>query len=133
MGWAFNREASAPEWEPASNEEFVEIVMRGATRFIPGLRQYLASIPTPIVHYSGYYTRTPENLPLIGPLGVENAFIVSALAGYGTMAACAAGDLCARWVLDKPLPKFAHALSSARYDNQELMAELAAFFSRGIF
>ena len=83
LGWAFNREKQAPRWDPMADDRFPEIVVRGASRFIPALGAYLDDVPGPIHHYAGYYTRTPENLPLIGPLGVDNAFVVSALAGYG--------------------------------------------------
>ncbi|MEM7360826.1 MAG: FAD-dependent oxidoreductase [Pseudomonadota bacterium] len=131
MGWAFNREPSSPEWDPASNDEFVEIVMRGATRFIPGLTQYLASIPTPIVHYSGYYTRTPENLPLIGNTEYQDLFLMTGFAGYGTMSACAAGELLANIMGQYTLPGYARYLAPGRYDNAQLMSELSAISSDG--
>jgi glycine/D-amino acid oxidase-like deaminating enzyme len=90
LGWAYNRQVQTPRWDPATDERFPEIVIRGASRFIPALNVYLDDLPGPVHRFAGYYTRTPENLPLIGPLGVENAFTISALSGYGTMAACAA-------------------------------------------
>src|SRR3712207_6871509 len=43
-----------------------------------------------------------------------------------TMAACATGALCAAWVAGAERPPYAQALSPARYDDQPLMAELAA-------
>lgn len=131
MGWAYNREASTPEWEPAPNEEFVEIVMRGAARFIPGLAQYIDNIPTPIVHYSGYYTRTPENLPLIGESECENLYLLTGFAGYGTMSACAAGELIADIIGQNSLPNYAQYFAPQRYQDAELMAQLAAINGDG--
>jgi glycine/D-amino acid oxidase-like deaminating enzyme len=60
------------------------------------------------------------------------AFMAGALSGYGTMAACASGALCAAWVAGAKLPGYAAALSAARYNDGALMAELAAPGSKGI-
>ncbi|MEZ4660117.1 MAG: hypothetical protein R2911_21375 [Caldilineaceae bacterium] len=78
------------------------------------------------MHYGGYYVKTPENLPLIGPLAVPGAFMMGALAGYGTMAGCAAGELCAAWVADGARPAYAQALSPARYADGDYLAQLGA-------
>ena len=75
---------------------------------------------------------TNENWPLIGPLGVDGAFICGALSGYGCMAACAAGSICASWVADGDLPDYAKQLSLARYDDGDLMAEIMNSPSKGI-
>ncbi len=75
---------------------------------------------------------TRENWPLIGPLGRDGAFVVGALSGFGSMAACAAGSLVARQILGKPLPDYAQQLGLARYDDQALMAQLASTSNRGL-
>ena len=43
----------------------------------------------------GYYTKVPDNLPLIGPVpgAPEGAFMCAGLSGYGLMASNAAGSL----------------------------------------
>ena len=41
----------------------------------------------------GYYIKTRENRPLIGPLPVEGAYVSGAFSGFGVMASCAAGEL----------------------------------------
>lgn len=53
----------------------------------------------------GYYTKTAENVPLIGPApgpagqgGVAGAYVCGAVSGYGIMAAHAAGELLAAHV-----------------------------------
>ncbi len=63
----------------------------------------------------------------IGPMGVEGAFMNCALSGYGTMAACAAGELCAAWVAETELTFYARSFSTRRYDDDALMAQLRAF------
>jgi len=76
------------------------------------------------VHYAGYYTKTKENLPVIGPLDVEGAYIVGALSGFGTMVSCAAGELVAAWVAGGELPDYAQHLSPGRYDDAAYIASL---------
>lgn len=117
---------------PPDDFEFPNIVLRGASRFIPGLSQYVDNPPTPIVQFSGYYTRTPENWPVIGPLLQHpGLYIVGALSGYGTMTANAAGDLIARWVTGDTLPEYARHFSPERYADPEILAEINAIQSDG--
>jgi len=132
LGWALNRAATPPRRDPTFDPHFPEIVLRGAARLEPQLRAYYGALPGARHHYGGYYTMTPENWPLIGPMGFEGAFVAGALSGFGTMAACAAGALCAAWAAGDPLPEDAAALSPARYDDPELMEALRAAPSRGI-
>lgn len=132
LGWAFNEEISEASHEPKLNEHFPEIVLRGAARLNPRLKTYYGRLPRNKVHYGGYYTMTSENWPLIGPMGIKGTFIAGAFSGFGTMAACAAGDLVARWLLGRPLPDYAEALSLARYQDAALMKDLNSAKSRGI-
>ena len=125
LGWAFNERAAAPEWNPSLDPHFPEIVLRGASRLHPSLERYVGKLPRRRHHYGGWYTMTAENWPLIGPMGPEGAFMSCAYSGFGTMAACAGGELCAAWVADAPLPDHAKALSLQRYDDAELMALLS--------
>ncbi len=130
LGWAFNTQTEAPQWSIESDNGFADIVMRGATRFIPGLASYVDKIPTPVVQFAGYYTRTQENLPVIGKLA-DNLHVVSALAGYGTMAACAAGELCADHLNQSSLPSYAKYFSPQRYQDSALMQEINATSADG--
>jgi len=131
LGWAYNRLPSMPRWEPADDFDFPNIVMRGASRFMPALRAYVEELPTPVVQMAGYYSRTPENWPLIGPLEAEGAFTVSALSGFGTMAACAAGELCTAWMTDAPLPDYARNFHPGRYSDPGIMTEISNIKSDG--
>lgn len=132
LGWAFNDDTVRPTWEPELSDTFPEIVLRGAARLNPSLKAYYGQLPRTLHHYGGHYTMTEENWPLIGEMGVEGAYVVGAMSGFGTMAACAGGELCAQWVLGKHKPAYADALSPQRYRNEALMEDLAALSSRGI-
>ncbi len=106
--------------------------MRGAARLIPVLWPYVNDPPTRYSHYGGYYTMTEENWPLIGPMQTRDAYMVTALSGFGSMAACAAGKLCAAWIAGADRPAWSDALSAARYDDARLMQELGDAPSKGI-
>ncbi len=131
LGWAYNHAPADPLWDPAGSDAFPELVLRAAARAIPALRQYYGNMPRPVTHYGGYYARTRDNWPLIGPMGPDGAFMVCGLSGYGTMAACAAGELCATWITGETLPGYARDMSLARYENAGLMAELARLQTDG--
>lgn len=132
MGWAFQTKQIIPSWEIPAFDFFPQVVLKGASRFIPELAKYENNIPTPLIEYAGYYTRTKENWPLIGNTEVENVFVVGALAGYGTMSACAAGKLCSSYVLDKPeLPAYAEYFHPLRYQNESIIAEMNKINSDG--
>lgn len=132
LGWAYNTTASDPAGEPPIDPQFPDTVLRGASRLNPGLRAYVGRLPRNARHYGGYYAMTPENWPLIGRMRTPGAFIAGALSGYGTMAACAAGALCAAWMSGAERPAYAEALSPARYEDESLMAEIAALGSKGV-
>ncbi|HJO68409.1 MAG TPA: FAD-binding oxidoreductase [Rhodospirillales bacterium] len=132
LGWAFNRAPTAPQWEPACDERFPEVVLRGAAALQPALKAYYGRLPVDLSHYGGYYTMTPENWPLIGPMGPTGAFVVGALSGYGTMSAAAAGSLCASWIAGAELPDYAAPLSLARYADDALVAKLRETENKGV-
>jgi len=132
LGWAFNQAAESARLAPVLDDTFPEIVLRGAARLNPSLKAYYGKLPRHRYHYGGYYTMTDENWPLIGEMAVAGSYVVGAMSGFGTMAACAAGELCARWVTDQELPPFAAALSPDRYADTALMAEINTLASRGI-
>lgn len=136
LGWAYNDALSEPQQdlvdEPRYDPHFPEIVMRGAAVLQPALQAYTHDFPNRWTHYGGYYSMTRENWPLIGPLGRDGAFVVGALSGFGSMAACAAGSLAARQILGKSLPGYAAQLSLARYNDKKLMADIASAHNKGV-
>ena len=132
IGWAYNRTVTNPVRAPSFDEHFPEIVLRRAAAFIPALQTYEGSLPPRHSHYGGYYPMTDENWPLIGPMGVDGTFVVGALSGFGTMAACAAGQICAAWMAGAAKPDYAEHLSVTRYTDTSLMDELRNSSDKGI-
>ena len=113
--WTYDvtpREASFP---PAFDPAYPVIVLRGLARMIPGMKVYFEEANGLPVD-GGYYCKTPDNRPLIGPLPIEGAYIAGALSGYGVMGSQAAGELIAAHVTGASLPDYAKAFSYDRFD-----------------
>jgi glycine/D-amino acid oxidase-like deaminating enzyme len=126
--WAYHLTPVEPRFPIPIDPEFPEIVLRGMTTLVPGLAVYLKRLPKSYVD-GGYYTKTQENRPLIGPLPVEGAYIFAALSGYGLMAACAGGELLAAHVMGAALPTYAPAFLPSRYADptyQRMLVEWGA-------
>jgi len=100
-----------------------EIVLRGMSTMVPALAAYLGKGVRPHID-GGYYIKTRENRPLIGPLPVEGAYISGAFSGFGVMASCAGGELLARHVTEGTLPDYAPAFLLSRYQNADYRALL---------
>ena len=109
---------------------YPEITIRGMSMVIPRLAEYFEQMPRPYVD-GGYYAKTPENRPLVGPLPLEGAFICSAFSGFGIMTAMSGGDLLAAHVTGKTLPDYAPAFLLSRYDNPQYEILMAQAISSG--
>ncbi len=132
LGWAYNEQQGDPHGQEPTDPHFPDIVLRGASRLHPALNTYLGRLPRGMHHYGGYYAMTAENWPLVGPMRTPGAYVAGALSGFGTMAACATGAVCAAWAADAERPAYARALSFARHDDPKLMSALAGLSSRGV-
>jgi glycine/D-amino acid oxidase-like deaminating enzyme len=121
----------APEVFPIPIDPlYAEVAMRGMSALVPGLRAYVERMPKPFVD-GGYYTKTRENRPLIGPLPVEGAYLIGALSGFGLMAASAAGELLAAHVAGSALPPWANAFRLERCDDPAYVRRSEAWGSTG--
>jgi sarcosine oxidase, subunit beta len=114
----------------ADDPYYPEVVMRGMVQLAPRLSEYLDRLP-PVTVDGGYYTKTAENRPLIGPVDVEGAFVNAGLSGYGLMAAPAAGELLALHITGGTLPSYEGAFRLARYDDPNYLARLQRWGSTG--
>ncbi|MFM9943131.1 MAG: NAD(P)/FAD-dependent oxidoreductase [Hyphomicrobiaceae bacterium] len=131
MYWTYDcPQDDHPTFPLTWNEDLPEITLRGMSVLVPGLAAYFDPMPKPFAD-GGYYTKTPENRPLIGPLPVPGAFICSAFSGFGIMASCAAGELLAQHVTGAQLPGYASAFSPSRYDDPAYRARLATWDTSG--
>ncbi|MGD8760320.1 MAG: FAD-binding oxidoreductase [Anaerolineales bacterium] len=119
MLWTYHTEPVAPVLPPVSaDRHYPEVVLRGLSTAIPAMRAYFERLPKPQVD-CGYYTRTVENRPLIGPLPLRGAHVLGALSGFGIMASPAAGDLLAAHLTGSELPSYAPWFLLERYQDSE--------------
>jgi len=126
--WAYHTEP-VPETLPLpADPEFGEIALRGIAHLIPAMAPYTAKIPRFYMD-GGYYTKTVENRPLVGPAGAPGAYVLAGLSGYGLMAALATGELLAAHIVGGELPAYAAAFHPARYDDPAYVARLAEWGS----
>jgi len=130
MLWAYHLEPLTPRFPVPLDPDFPEIVLRGMSTLAPGLAAYLEKLPKSYVD-GGYYTKTQENRPLIGPLPIAGAHVFAALSGYGLMAACAGGELLAAHITGGALPAYAPAFLLSRYDDPIYRQQLADWGSTG--
>lgn len=130
MLWAYDTPPVAPAFPLAFDPLYPEATLRGLEAMLPGLAAYRDRAPKPIVD-GGYYCKTRENRPLIGPLPVRGAYIVGALSGFGIMASPGAGDLLADHLSGEPLPHYAQAFLLERYRDPAYLDLLANWPTSG--
>jgi sarcosine oxidase, subunit beta len=123
MLWEYKTRLGEPSDNPPMDEQFPEIALRGLSTMLPRMKDYFARMPRPRLD-GGYYTKTRENRPLVGPMCVDGAYVIGAVSGYGIMAACGVGDLLAAQVTGSPLPTYASAFDLARYDDPQYQGAL---------
>jgi glycine/D-amino acid oxidase-like deaminating enzyme len=124
MLWTYHLDRVVPKFPPIFDPHLAEITLRGLSTMLPALRPYLGRLPRPVVD-GGYYTKTAENRPLVGPLPVPGAWVIGALSGFGLMAAPAAGELLAAHVAGAQLPAHAAWFLPSRYEDPDYQKLLA--------
>jgi sarcosine oxidase, subunit beta len=127
--WTYHTRIEEPVFPPSFDQYYPEILLRGLSRMIPKLASYFGEGGRAYVD-GGYYCKTPENRPLIGPLPIDGAYVVGALSGFGVMASQAAGELLAAHVTGGDLPEYARAFLLERYDDPSYQALLANWDGR---
>jgi glycine/D-amino acid oxidase-like deaminating enzyme len=116
--WTYDVRPVQPVFPFIADPYYPEIVFRGLAVMFPGLSAYFGRLPKPVVD-GGYYTKTRENRPLIGPLPFKGAYLIGALSGYGIMASCGAAELLAAHLTNSELPSYAPAFTLERYQDPE--------------
>ena len=130
MLWEYQTKVMAPVWPPEMDEQYPEVALRGLASMLPRMKEYFDRMPRPQLD-GGYYTKTRENRPLVGPMGVEGAYMIGALSGYGIMSACGAGDLLAAHVTEAALPSYAASFQLSRYEDDEYTQQLDEWSESG--
>jgi len=128
--WDYHLNVTEPVWPPELDEQYPEIALRGLAAMLPRMREYFTRMPRPQSD-GGFYTKTRENRPLIGRMGVEGAYMIGAVSGFGIMSACGAGDLLAAHITGKSLPAYAMSFELTRYESQEYLREIEAIGDSG--
>ena len=130
MLWEYQTKVMEPVWPPKMDEQYPEVALRGLSVMLPRMKEYFGRMPRPQLD-GGYYTKTRENRPLVGPMCTEGAYMIGAVSGYGIMSACGVGDLLARHVIGRELPSYASAFALSRYENPEYMKKLENWGENG--
>lgn len=121
--WEYHGRVLEPTWPLPEDPLYPEVVMRGLTTMVPGLAAYADRLPESHVD-GGYYTKTRENRPLIGPSGVDGIHLVTGMSGFGVMVSAGAADLAARHIVGAALPRYSDAFLLNRYNDPVYLGEL---------
>ena len=121
--WTYDTHTQEATFPPIFPNEYPEVLIRGLSRLIPGLTAYFGQGATAYTD-GGYYCKTSENRPLIGPLPVEGMYVIGALSGFGIMASQAAAELLAAHVTGTSLPDYAPVFRLERYADPAYQALL---------
>jgi glycine/D-amino acid oxidase-like deaminating enzyme len=127
--WTYDAHIESATFPPTFASDYFEIVIRGLATMIPGLNAYYDRGSAAIVD-GGYYCKTPDNRPLIGPTGIDGAYVLGALSGLGIMGSQAAASLLATHLLDTPRPDYAAAFHPARFADPVYRGVLATLDSK---
>jgi sarcosine oxidase, subunit beta len=128
--WDYQARTMDPVWPPSLDEQYPEVALRGLAAMLPRMKEYFSRMPRPQLD-GGYYTRTRENRPLVGPMCVDGAYMIGAVSGYGIMSACGTGELLAAHVAGAALPAYAPAFMLERYDDPEYQKRLDEWGDNG--
>ncbi|OED41469.1 hypothetical protein AB833_09605 [Chromatiales bacterium (ex Bugula neritina AB1)] len=129
--WTYDCEVrDEPMFPIESDPYYPEVLLRGMARMVPGLSAYLDPMPRPYVD-GGFYTKTADNRPLIGPLATPGTFACGAYSGYGIMASYAGGELLASHVLGRSLPGYAEAFAPERFNDPAYQRKISGFNASG--
>ncbi|RPJ21368.1 MAG: FAD-binding oxidoreductase, partial [Chloroflexi bacterium] len=130
MLWEYQTKVMEPVWPPKLDEQYPEVALRGLAAMLPRMQEYFSRMPRPQLD-GGYYTKTRENRPLVGAMGVDGAYLIGAVSGYGIMSACAVGELLAAHVTGAELPTYAPAFALTRYDDIDYTKKLEDWEANG--
>jgi glycine/D-amino acid oxidase-like deaminating enzyme len=119
-----------PTFPLPDEPHYAEIALRGMATMVPALQVYNGRPSRPYID-GGYYMRTKENRPLIGPTKIEGLHISCGFGGFGVMAACASGELVAAHIMRETLPAYAPAFLLSRYEDPQYQALLETWGDGG--
>lgn len=127
--WTYDIHEMPYQESPTYDPYLAEITLRGLARFIPAASVYIGRGNEAVVD-GGYYCKTRENRPLIGPLPVQGTYVIGALSGFGVMASQGAADLVSKHIVGTALPDYAKWFLLSRYQDPEYQQLLQLWDAR---
>ena len=121
--WTYDVAERPFVWPPRFDPHYGEIAVRGLARMLPAMSAYASTAHEGVVD-GGYYCKTRENRPLVGPLAVDGAYVLGALSGFGVMGSHAGADLLATHLTGGQLPDYARWFLPSRYEDEGYRAEI---------
>lgn len=61
---------------------------------------------------------------MVGSMGMDGAYVIGAVSGYGIMSACGVGNLLSAHVTGAELPTYSNAFELSRYNDPEYQRKL---------
>jgi glycine/D-amino acid oxidase-like deaminating enzyme len=123
LGWAFNNQPARNIEQAYFERLYPQAVIKGLSSFIPALESYTASIPQPTLVSGGFYTRTPENLPILQQVQ-SGVYIIGALSGFGVMMGCGVGEIMSRMMAGQDVPNYVQHFSASRYNDPAYVKQI---------
>lgn len=127
--WTYETRVERASFPPSFPPQYASNVLRGLAVMVPAIAAYADRAGDAIVD-GGYYCKTPDNRPLIGPTAIPGLYLLGALSGFGVMASQAAAELVAGHLLEGPVPDYASSFHPNRFDDADYSRTLAADDSR---
>jgi glycine/D-amino acid oxidase-like deaminating enzyme len=121
--WEYHDRVLEPSWPLPDDPLYPEVVMRGLITMVPELEKYRDRLPESFVD-GGYYTKTRENRPLVGPTSAEGVHLLAGLSGFGVMVSAGAADLLSCHLVGAEVPEYANEFLLSRYDDPDYVANL---------
>jgi sarcosine oxidase, subunit beta len=130
MLWEYQTKLMDPVSNPPLDEYYPEVAMRGMARMIPSFKGYFGRIPRPNLD-GGFYTKSKDNRPIVGPTQIKGIFLLGAISGYGIMSACGVGELLSTYITRSSLPSYANAFSLERFSDPVYLKWLESYIESG--
>ena len=128
--WEYHGEVRDPTWPLPADDLYPEVVAKGLSTMIPEFETYLDGLPESTVD-GGYYMKTEENRPLVGPAGPPGFYLACGYSGFGVMVACGAADLLGRHVTGDAVPSYSPAFLLDRYQDPDYIATIRGGVASG--
>ncbi len=103
--------------------DFPADVLHALGEMLPGLRRVAGGC----LHrqsVSGYYCKSPDQLPLVGPWKYPGLYLHGCFSGYGLMVSQGAADILARTLVGQALPAWGAGLDPRRFLDPQYLASI---------